>query len=195
MWKCWLRNVHVHSKPNVGNARFHDRYRHRVCILRNRRQRKRGAHRCDATRRDARVGCNDRKRPRATRCDFWMNRRVAMTHRSRRSLRLINRARFGINYRSFEPDEGEPVSTRAVTLLYWNSAARVSAFIGSYIPNAVNLYSSELLFLSDHALWCCVCVRNFSTILNLKFRERKRARGAKVEFKIQINLMTFLQQK
>lgn len=97
-----------------------------------------------------------RTRPRATRCDFWMNRRVVMTHRLRRSPRPINRAecaRFGINCRSLKRERSDAFDTGGHGLLYWNSTARVSVFIGSYIPSAVNLNSSKPLrpsFTNQH---------------------------------------------
>ena len=58
-----------------------------------------------------------------------------------------NKSRFGINCRFVRARRATRGRVRfrhgAVTLLYWNSTARVLAFIGSCIPSAINLNSSK----------------------------------------------------
>lgn len=159
LWSCYIccfaiiitwsiihyQSLFIRLKSSVGDARFRDRYRDRVRCMRfycSIRKGKKIVGRCESGHNNRE--CNVRARPRATRCDFWMNRRVVMTHRSpRRDPRPINRISELIAG-SFER-EGTRGGVRfrhgAVTLLYWNSAARVSAFIGSCIPSAINLNS------------------------------------------------------
>lgn len=71
---------------SVSGSRWHTRTRSYCATC----GRKKSADRCESGHNDRE--CSVRARPHATRCDFWMNRRVVMTHRSpRRDSRPINR--------------------------------------------------------------------------------------------------------
>lgn len=105
------RRKHAISR-SVSASRWHTRACFYCATKGGGRRKREGAYRWERKHNDRKRSerASELARPRATRCDFWMNRRVAMTHRSRRSPRPINRAeraRFGINCRSLKRERSD----------------------------------------------------------------------------------------